>query len=153
MVPKLKKIIFVICYCTLVHFAFGQVKNKLLGQWQANMPEVTSMYHDTYHFYSNGKFDFKPDGYNGLNRIININGIFKIKGDTLFLTPEFTEEVFGGSLCRSESTTLSDTWEIVGGRQLKVPTKKKTKQSAIIKMSPDNKTFTLDDRKFFKVAE
>lgn len=51
------------------------------------------MYHDSYQFFNDGKFVFKPDEYIGLNRIISINGVYKLKGDTLFLTPMFTKKV------------------------------------------------------------
>jgi hypothetical protein len=67
------------------------------------------------------------------------------------MTPMFTRELMGGHLIRSESSTLSDTWEIVEGQEKKLLCIKKTKQSGIIKINPDNNSYTLDGRKFFKV--
>jgi len=147
----MKKAILIIGLIVLVKLSFSQGKNKLLGKWQAESAEITSMYHDSYQFFNDGTFVFKPDEYNGLNRIISINGIYKLKGDTLFMTPMFTQELIGGHFIRSESTTLSDTWEIIGGQEKKILCIKKTKQSGIIKIDSDNKIFMLDERKFFKI--
>lgn len=147
----MKKAILVIGLIIVVKLTFSQRHSKLLGKWQAENKEITSMYHDSYQFFNDGKFVFKPDEYIGLNRIIGINGVYKLKGDTLFLTPMFTKEVIGGHLIRSESTTLSDTWEIVGGQEKRLVCIKKIKQSGIIKINSDNKIFTLDERKFFKI--
>jgi hypothetical protein len=147
----MKKLIFLIFAFTIVNSAFSQVKNKLIGKWQAESAEVTSMYFDSYQFSKNGQFVFKPNEYDGLNRIISINGTYRLKGDTLYLTPLFTEEIVGGNLIRSESTTLSDTWEIVGGKERKFILTKKSRQAATMKLSEDNKILLLDDRKFFKI--
>jgi hypothetical protein len=147
----MKKVILIVCLTGFANLTFSQIKNRLLGKWQAESKEITSMYHDSYQFFNDGRFVFKPDEYNGLNRIISINGIYKLKGDTLFMTPMFTKEVIKGYLIRSESTTLSDTWEIVGGQEKKELCTKRIKQTGIININEDNKIFTLDERKFFKI--
>jgi len=89
----MKKAILVIGLIIVVKLTFSQRHSKLLGKWQAENKEITSMYHDSYQFFNDGKFVFKPDEYIGLNRIISINGVYKLKGDTLFLTPMFTKKV------------------------------------------------------------
>jgi hypothetical protein len=61
------------------------------------------------------------------------------------------KEVIGGYLLRSESTTLSDTWEIVKKKVVTRTLAKKPPQFALIKMDPDGKSFILDDRRFFKI--
>jgi hypothetical protein len=149
----MKKVLLFICIITSTTVVLGQMKNKLVGKWQAESREITSMYHDSYQFYSDGKFIFRPDEYDGLRRILSINGIYKIKKDTLFFTPEFTVEVIGGYPVRSESTTLSDTWEILQGQTKTFRCNKRIEQSAIIKINPDYKTFTLDERTFFKIVK
>ena len=146
----MKKILLLALSFILINLTYGQTKNKLVGKWQAEGAALTSMNFDTYHFSTDGKFAFEPNSYNGLNRIISINGSYKIKGDTLFLTPEYTKEVTGGFPIRSESTTLSDTWEIVQGKTKIIPCRK-TEQSAVIKINPNNKNITLDDRKFYRI--
>ncbi len=130
--------------------ANGQSKINIIGRWQAESQSITSMYHDMYQFYNDGRFVFSPDAYNGLNRILSINGHYKIKVDTILLTPEYTKELIGGFPIRSESTTLSDTWEIVQGK-IKIIPCKKTKQIIAIKIN-SNKIILLDDRKFFKIS-
>jgi hypothetical protein len=147
----MKIAIVLLYFLTFLNVTYSQEKNKLLGKWQAETSELTSMNFDTYQFSSDGKFIFNPNAYNGLNRIINISGQYQIKGDTLFLTPEYTKEITGGYPIRSESTTLSDTWEITGGQSKTLPCKKRVKQLTILKISSDNKTFLLDKRKFYKV--
>ena len=145
------KIIFLLSSFIICDLLFGQAYNKLNGKWQAESASLTSMNFDTYQFNDKGKFQFKPNGYNGLNRVISINGSYSIKGDTLYFTPEYTNEITGGNFVRSESTTLSDTWEIVNGQDVKKTILKKSKQSATIKFKSDLKSFTLDERMFFKV--
>ena len=135
---------------TVVNSAFSQIQKKIIGNWQAESGTITSMYHDTYQFFNGGGFTFKPDAYNGLNRIISIRGTYKIKGDTLILEPKYTEEIVGGFPIRSESTLLSDTWEIVQGKTKIIPCKT-TKQMAVIKFNSDSKFITLDSRKFYKI--
>jgi hypothetical protein len=110
------------------------------------------MYLDIYQFFNNGKFIFKPNEYNGLNRVISINGTYKIKGDTLFLIPYFTKEVVGGSPIRSESTTLSDTWELINGH-IKTFVCKKISQPVIIKIDTSGNTIFLDNRKFYRIVK
>lgn len=109
------------------------------------------MYFDSYRFTSDGKFIFNPDGYNGLNRVVSILGIFKIKGDTILLTPEYTKEIIGGYPIRSEITTLADTWEITSGKLKTIPVTKKVTQKIIYKKCQDCKYILIDDRKFYNV--
>src|SRR4051812_46616697 len=120
----MRRLISIVLLMSLVTVAHAQSKAKLLGKWQAESAKLTSMNFDTYSFTSKGKFVFEPNSYNGLNRIISINGSYRVKGDTLLLTPENTKEVIGGFFVRSTSTTLSDTWEIVQGKTKVVPCKK-----------------------------
>ena len=132
--------------------AFSQTNPYLLcGTWQADQIEVTSMYHDFYIFSNQGNFQFTPDQYNGLNRVISINGKYKIIGDSIYLTPISSKELFGGSFERSMVTTLSDSWEINGGRIKTVILKPKQTQTAQIKVYQDS--IVLGGRKFYKVKD
>lgn len=135
---------------SLIFFnSFGQ-KNQLIGKWQAESATITSMYFDSYQFLPNGRFIFNPNAYNGLNRIVSIEGRYKFKNDVLYMTPLFTREIVGGFVIRSESTMLSDTWEIIRGNKKKILIKKKFEQKASLKINT-NKTFELDGRLFFKI--
>lgn len=148
----MKKITLLIFNFIFISFTYSQHNiNPLIGLWQAEQVEVTSMYHDTYRFYENGNFTFKPDEYNGLNRIISISGIYCINGDTLFLTPKLTKELIGGYPVRSENTTMSDTWEIVEGVLKTINCKKNVKQFAIIKFSQGDQCLLIDERAFYRI--
>jgi hypothetical protein len=148
----MKKITLLVFNFIFISFIYSQHNiNPLIGLWQAEQVDVTSMYHDTYRFTENGSFTFKPDEYNGLNRIISINGIYRINGDTLFLTPKFTKELIGGYPIRSENTTISDTWEIVGGVLKTIICKKKGEQFAIIKLSQKSQCLFIDERIFYRI--
>lgn len=136
------------------NFIFGQVLEKnIVGIWQADSSEVTSMYHDTYQFYKNGNFEFKPDGYNGLNRVLSINGRYELKKDTVLLYIKSTKEIVGGYPNRSEITTLSDTWEIINGKIKTFTFKKNILQKVKINKCSDEKCILIDDRKFYLIEE
>jgi hypothetical protein len=149
-----KKLCFLfVCYF-YGHTVYAQfTKDSLRGIWQADKVEVTSMYWDTYHFFDNGRFVFKPNEYNGLNRIISIVGKYTVSENKLYLTPDSTEELIGGYPARSEITTLSDTWEIRDGKAKMVACKKKIKQTVIIKALPNEQAIFLDQQKYYRVEK
>jgi len=147
----MKNVTILFCWIFSSCFSYCQIRNcSLIGVWQADQSEVTSMYLDTYKFTQSGAFSFKPNEYNGLNRIIEIKGKFFIKVDTLVFEPQFTKEMTGGYFIRSETTTLSDTWEIIGAK-VKIFKCKKTKQVAILKKFQDCDSIFIDGRVFYKI--
>ena len=81
----------------------------LIGIWQDGTNEVSSAYLDTYTFSRNNKFEFKPNEYNGLNRIIKISGTYKIQNSEIIFDIETITELVGGKIERSMITTLSDS--------------------------------------------
>jgi hypothetical protein len=135
---------------------FSYSQNKVIdisGLWQAEQSEVTSMYHDTYQFFPNGRFVFKPDEYNGLNRIIRILGSYEIKDDSIVYEVDSTEELLGGCPIRSEITTLSDTWEIFGGQVKIISCLSKVQQYAILKFCKEPDCILIDDRNFYRIVK
>ena len=131
---------------------FSQNPNTtIIGLWQENDSVVTSMYHDTYRFELSGRFIFKPNEYNGLNRINSISGMYKIKNDRIIMTPLKMNERIGGYPTRSEITTLSDSWEIQGAKLKMIKLKKRKSQSATIKISQNENSILIDDRIYYKV--
>jgi hypothetical protein len=147
----MKKLPLISCCLLFIHFSFGQTPNKLAGKWQADTTKITDRYFDTYQFFNNGRFVFKPNEYDGLSRVISITGVYKVSGDTLFLTPNFTKEIVGGNFVRSQKTILADTWQIVNGQAKIIPCKKRLVQSAVLKINGDGKSLLLDDRNFYKL--
>lgn len=150
MIRKLS--ILFMCLCAHIAHAQG-IKDSLVGVWQADKAEVTSMYGDTYHFFGNGRFAFKPNEYNGLNRVVSIVGRYAVSGNTLYLTPDSTEELIGGYPVRSEITTLSDTWEIREGKARMVACKKKERQSVTVKPLYSEQAILLDQQKYYRVRK
>lgn len=133
------------------------VNNKnIIGIWQAETNEVSSGYLDTYRFYKNNKFAFEPSQYDGLKRIVQIAGTYKIHNSKIVFYVHSITELVGNKIERSMITTLSDSWAIDGG---KIVTKK-------IKSSPqeakfefcesieDNKNcLKIDGRLFYEIEE
>lgn len=148
-----KTSIISIIFFTLINIVKAQESNInwLIGRWQIDQAELTSMNFDMYNFHKDGTFVFAPNAYNGLNRIIEVRGIYLLQGDTILLTPKFTKEVFGGYLVRSEITTLSDTWEIIEGKIKQVRCKKIITQKAFIHYNPNEKALQLDNYKYYKI--
>ena len=128
--------------------------NTLIGIWQAGTNEISSAYLDTYTFNENNKFEFKPNEYNGLNRIIKISGTYRIQNSEIIFHTETITELTGGEIERSTTTTLSDSWSIDGGKLI---TKKinKTKQKASFKFCKSEgdkqNCFKIDERSYFKI--
>ena len=127
------------------------VNDWIIARWQLSQAELTSMNLDMYEFQKDSIFLFMPNSYNGLNRIIEIEGRYSITGDSITLTPIFTKEVVGGHPVRSEITTLSDTWEISGGKIKRIKCRKIVPQKASINYNSDEKTLLLDTQKYYKI--
>jgi hypothetical protein len=131
-------------------------KNAIKGTWQVGTNEVSSTNHDTYTFIENNKFEFKPTGYNGLNRIVKISGTYKIEDNEIIFNIQTVTELIGGKIERSMITTLSDSWAIDGG---KLVSKKVngTEQKATFNFcesEDDNQNcIEIDNRRYFKVTE
>lgn len=131
-------------------------KNELIGFWQKDTNEVTSMYLDVYNFYPNNRFIFKPNAYNGLNSIIEIRGTFKLTRKSIIFSPDSVTECTGGTLERSHFTTLSDSWSFENCHLKKIKIKSNPQEATIIKAYDEkNKDYyiLIDDRKFYKIDE
>jgi hypothetical protein len=135
---------------------FTNDKCLISGTWQERTNEVSSIYHDTYTFLPNNKFEFKPTGYNGLNRIIKITGTYKIEENQILFKIQSVTELVGGKIQRSMVTTLSDSWEIDGG---KLVTKNVNiiEQNANFNFCKTNNDklncIEIDDKTYFKLPE
>ena len=149
----IKKYIISIFLFGLLGVAKAQINgnNWIIARWQLDQAELTSMNFDMYEFQKDSIFLFKPNSYNGLNRIIEIEGKYLLKGDSIILTPKCTKEVVGGFPVRSEITTLSDTWEILGGQIKQVKCKKSVPQKAYIHYNAVEKMLLLDAQKYYKI--
>lgn len=129
--------------------------SELIGIWQADNNEDGSAWPDVYRFFDNKKFIFNPNQYDGLKRIFAINGTYRIVENKLYLKVISTTEIEGGHIVRSTITTLSDSWEIVGGKEKEV--KQRNKDEEFIEIQQCNNDISkesciiLDGRKYYKM--
>ncbi|WP_151088176.1 lipocalin-like domain-containing protein [Hymenobacter baengnokdamensis] len=107
------KLVFTVFWLILASQAFSQ---NIVGFWQASDTTISSNYQQHYVFSADKKFTYTPSGYDGLQRVLKIGGHYKLLGNTLYLTPEYTTELKGGVLERSHITTLNDSWSIASGQ-------------------------------------
>jgi hypothetical protein len=138
---------------TLLLFANHVRGQNILGTWQANDTLLTSNYREHYVFSTGNKFAYNTSGYDGLQRILTIGGHYHITGSVLFLTPEYTIENRVGTVERSHTTTLNDSWAIVEEppKTYKIP--KPVRQSVQFKLVKRKKGLCvlLDTRPYYKV--
>lgn len=144
-------------------FLFNKVvaQQSILGLWQENSPEVSDSYYNTYEFKTDGTFKFNTNGYFGLGRVTTIGGKYKLLNKQIQISVEYTVELVGGKITRSEfAGTATHRWVIEGGQL------KKTILSAPIKSvinfefsttpnSEEAKTqlLLLDKGKFYKILQ
>ena len=140
--------------------SFAQQKNvitqeELVGIWQVNSDEIASGWLDSYRFFDNKEFIFSPNQFDGLRRIISINGTYRIVNNKLYIKVASTDEVEGGHIERSHLTTLSDTWEIDGGVIKKVIQPERDEEVIEIKRCNNEISkkicILLDGRKYYKL--
>ena len=96
-------------------FASRAWSQNITGTWQVNDTLLTSMYQEHYVFSAGNKFAYNTSGYDGMQRILTIGGHYRLAGNVLFLTPEYTVEIRAGTVERSHVTTLNDSWAIADG--------------------------------------
>ena len=133
------------------------VNNKnIIGIWQAETNEVSSNYHDTYRFYKNNKFAFEPSQYDGLKRIVQIAGTYKIHDAKIVFYVHSIQELVGNKIERSMITTLSDSWAIDGGKLVtkKIKSLPQEAKFEFCESIEDNKNcLKIDGRLFYEIEE
>jgi hypothetical protein len=147
------KIFFIVLFLQATIYSFGQ---NLLGVWQENSPVVTSGYHNVYQFNNDGTFKFKTDEYFGLNRIISINGTYKVLNSFIHLNITSTTEFVGGTVERSiTSGEASDSWELVGGKVKTIQLAKPVNINFLIQSKEsdydDAELMIFDKKKYYKI--
>ena len=76
-----------------------QIKTlDLVGTWQFESPKIGSALLKHFKFYKNGSYTLGFNEYNNNNRIISIEGKYKVENDTLYLTASKRYERVGGHL-------------------------------------------------------
>ena len=151
----MKKIIAALLLAGIVNSINAQ---SLIGKWQERTPEVSAGYLNTYEFLNDSTFLFSPTEYFGLTRIVSIGGRYKYnkKANSLSLVVEFTDEVVGGTIERSEEANeASDRWGITGGKLKRMKLPKPSKAVILVEFRKSDLENTelmlLDKQKYYKV--
>ena len=133
---------FFILFAILCH------AQKLSGRWQTQTSEIFDTYLGNYLF-TDSTFKYTIDGYDGLNPIQALGGIYIIKFDTIFFTVKYIKKLVGGKLVRSEECTDNDSWAFEGGNIETVNLVPYVHAIATFKLRND--TLWLDERRFCKL--
>lgn len=140
-----KVFISAVVFFIATQFSFSQISN---GFWQEKTQNVSNAYLGGYHF--TGKtFEYTINGYDGLNPITAFGGEYAIKNGKIFFSVTYIKKAVGGQLCRSETSTLNDSWSIEGSKISIVKLNPSIKAIANIKIG-DN-YLIIDKQKFYKV--
>lgn len=131
--------------------AHGQ---RIVGTWQAGDTLLGSMYRERYVFKSTKEFVYYTSEYDGLQRILSIGGHYRMAGNVLYLTPEYTVENRAGTLERSHITTLNGSWAIEGGQFKTYRIAKQVQQSVQFKLVQRKKgrCLLLDLAPYYKIT-
>jgi len=85
----------------------------MVGIWQAESEAMGAGWNDNYRFFENGHFKFNLcQKMFGLERVISINGEYRVRGDTLYLKVESTTERTGGRVVRWSPGEV-DSWNLI----------------------------------------
>jgi hypothetical protein len=134
-----------------------EMKDHLVGVWQADNKNIADAYADTYQFYQNGHFIFNFDqNINSGRRLLKLNGRYMIKNDTIGFTVDSTVELSRGTVERTlHMNPYSDEWSIVGGVIKTLPQKKTRWEYVAIKFNntSNNKatSISIDNRVYYKM--
>jgi hypothetical protein len=139
-----QKSVLIIFFMISFSWVYAQ---QLVGIWQAKSKEITSAYFETYQFFKNATFKYNTNQYDGMRRVISIEGDYYLKKDTLYLTPKVSNEIEGGTFGRSELSTLNDSWEIINGKLTSKKVKKIT--SSVLIIFIDKELITIDGIKYY----
>lgn len=140
-----KAFVFVFVYFFVMQFCYCQISK---GFWQEKTSNVSDAYLGGYYF-TDSTFEYTINGYDGLNPINALGGKYTIKNNVIYFTVEYIKKTIGGTLCRSMTTTLNDTWSIEGGKLTTTKLKSAVKATAKIELFKDY--IIIDKQKFYKI--
>lgn len=129
------------------------IRAELIGVWQASS-SVGSGMDDNFQFFADGKFKFNYNQMDGLKRINNYSGNWKVEKGKLVLTITDIEFRLGGRWVRS-SGSIATEYEIEGGQIFKkriLPAEKQTLELTGFVREELHKTTKIDDIKYWKLS-
>lgn len=131
----------------LAQMGTAQIPN---GFWQEKTQNVSDAYLGGYRF-TNSEFEYSINGYDGLNPISAFGGKYVVQNGKIIFTVTYMKKIIGGQLCRSETSTLNDSWAIEGGKVMSLKLDKAVKAVAKINIFTDY--IQIDNQKYFRIVE
>ena len=127
------------------------VDSDIAGEWQLGSKVVGSNKRSSYVFNSSKKFVYNTDGQDALIEVLNINGAYSIKKDTLYLQPLTITKRVGGKLAKNLYTTINDSWEITDGVIKTIKVSDSSKYPVIIRVISRRKVLEIDGSLYYKI--
>jgi hypothetical protein len=117
---KLSMFFFIILFCQSCSCQSKKEVIDIYGVWQVNSHEIGAAYLDNYQFLKDGTFRFNINEYDELKKIVSIKGYYEVFVDSISFKPESFIEIVGGNhIIRSKTTSLHDSWSLLGHTGLK----------------------------------
>lgn len=71
-------------------------KEQLIGVWQLKTPKIGDALHETFQFFKDGQFAYNFSQYDDVNRVLTLNGNYRLVGNQLYTSVTSREELTGG---------------------------------------------------------
>ena len=127
-------------------------KDELIGIWQLGNDSEGDAWPEVYRFFSDGKFIFNLSQYDGLKRILAINGRYRIIKNTIYLNVKSTTEIIGGNIVPTNLSSYD--WRIDGGKIKDIMQPKTEEQVIDIKQGQSEskfRCFLFNSQKYYKM--
>ncbi len=151
-----KHLIFFISIAITISCNSQNKIDDISGVWQLNSPEIGSGYLDNYQFFKNGEFKFNLNQYDELKTIVAIKGKYSISKDSIFFKAQTIEEHTGKDrLVRSRTTSLHDSWSLIGDYKIsEITLKQQETISATLEFGKNSKgqiSILIDGTEYFQI--
>ncbi len=87
-------------------------KKDIVGIWQFESSEMASGWGNTYTFFDDGSFIYRPSQYNSLKAIVAINGKYEIVKDNIVLMIKSITELVNGDVIHDVFQNSNNYWKI-----------------------------------------
>ncbi|NLI37598.1 MAG: hypothetical protein GX416_13950 [Bacteroidales bacterium] len=139
-----KKIFVLLVIFLLTSMCFAQ---KIDGTWQINTSQVADGFMGRYLF-TDSTFEYRINGYDGLNSIRRLFGTYKIQNDKIFFIVEGIVMIVGNRMIRDKISTLNDDWGLKSDKFVINKLNPVIKESATFKFYKEY--IEIDNRKYYK---
>jgi hypothetical protein len=137
-------------------FAQNITQQQLVGTWQEKSAIAGGAMLKNFRFSKDGTYALNYSQYDDMNRIVSVNGHYKVKDGIVTLTVDYTLERTGGKVQKSDSAEDTGEFVLKGGEVKKIPQDGAAYDFSVIVDKQDksgNATlFTLSETKYYKVV-